>query len=330
MSSDYAHDKTDKLLEELEKRLAKEYSQAVKGVQGKLDDHMSKFAKKDKIKREQLKRGTISKKEYNDWRVGQIMIGERWEELRLTLAQDLQNKDKIARSIIDGYLPDVYALNHNYGTYEIEKNGFVDTSYTLYNHEAVEKIMRENPDILPKPGKNMKRKLAEGKAIRWQEGQIQSVTMQAILQGESIPRLSKRIAQTLSVRNMRDSIRYARTAVTGAQNAGRTDSYKRAQSMGIELEQQWIATLDNRTRHSHRVLDGEVQPVGGMFSNGCRFPGDPEGPPEEIWNCRCRLNSVIKGFAIDARDLTLRNTAHFNYTSYEEWENEHRNKNNKK
>ena len=72
---------------------------------------------------------------------------------------------------------------------------------------------------------------------------------------------------------------------TGAENAGRVDSYIRAENMGIEMEQQWMATLDNRTRESHRHLDGEHRPVGKKFSNGCRFPGDPEAPAGEIWNC---------------------------------------------
>lgn len=49
--------------------------------------------------------------------------------------------------------------------------------------------------------------------------------------------------------------RTARTAVTAAENAGCVDSYSRAKSLGIELEQEWMATLDVRTRSSHRKLD---------------------------------------------------------------------------
>ena len=108
--------------------------------------------------------------------------------------------------------------------------------------------------------------------------------------------LQKRIT-TMS----RDSaIRTARTAVTGAQNAGRMDSYAAAEKMGIKLKKEWLATLDARTRHSHAMLDGEQVAQDKKFSNGCRFPGDPQGPPWEIYNCRCTLIAAVDG--IDTSD----------------------------
>ena len=69
--------------------------------------------------------------------------------------------------------------------------------------------------------------------------------------------------------------------------------------MGISLKQEWVAALDNRTRHSHRQLDGEKAEVGGTFSNGCRFPGDPQGRYAEICNCRCTLVAAVEGFETD-------------------------------
>lgn len=56
--------------------------------------------------------------------------------------------------------------------------------------------------------------------------------------------------------NTRSSIRIARTAITGAENRARVDSYVSANDMGIECEKQWMAALDGRTRDSHRKLDG--------------------------------------------------------------------------
>jgi hypothetical protein len=34
-------------------------------------------------------------------------------------------------------------------------------------------------------------------------------------------------------------------------------------------------------------MDGEQVPLDASFSNGCQFPGDPFGPGDETWNCRC-------------------------------------------
>ena len=89
------------------------------------------------------------------------------------------------------------------------------------------------------------------------------------------------------------AIRTARTAFTGAQNAGRMDSYAAAEKMGIKLKKEWLATLDGRTRHPHAALDGEKVGTDEKFSNGCRFPGDPQGRPGEVYNCRCTMVAAL-------------------------------------
>ena len=317
--SDEAHYVTELILRETEADVQRVYRKAVEETQKKLDDYLRRYQIKDEIKRQQLARHEIKMKEYAEWRKGQIMIGKRWEELRDTLAQDLHNSNNIARSIVQGHMPEVYAVNHNYATFQVEKGSMVDTSYTLYDRQTVERIIRDQPDLLPPPGDDLQKRIAANKDIAWQRGQIQSVTLQSILQGESIPKMARRIAREMGEKNHKAAVRYARTAMTGAQNAGRVDGYKRAQSMGIKLEQEWLATLDGRTRHSHRQMDGQHVKVGEKFSNGCRFPGDPDGPGSEIWNCRCTLVPRIEG--IDQSNAP-RNSKLGSMT-YDEWKNEH-------
>jgi hypothetical protein len=58
--------------------------------------------------------------------------------------------------------------------------------------------------------------------------------------------------------------------------------------MGIEMQQTWVATLDGRTRHEHRMLDGQTVPIGEPFEvDGykIRYPGDPTAEGFLIWNC---------------------------------------------
>ena len=315
--SDKGHELTDKKLAELEKKLKAHYKQASDEVQKKLDDYLKAFKAKDARHLADLQKDFTKEnyEEYIRWRQGQVLISERWEEMRQSLAEDYHNANVIARSIIDGYMPDIYALNHNYGTYDVEHNALVDTSYTLYDKQTVERLMRDDPDMLPPPGKKVSKRIAEGKDVLWNKAQIQASMWQSITQGESMDKIAKRLAQTVGDKDMAAAVRNARTMTTGAECAGRVDSYKRAQSMGIHLQQEWMATLDGRTRHSHRELHGEHIDVGGTFSNDCRFPGDPSGPAEEIYNCRCTLVAAIKGFEGDK----VTSSPKMGDMSYEEW-----------
>ena len=323
MKPDEAHIETDKKIAELEKRMRREYRQAAKEVEEKLADYFRRFEKKDEIKRAQLAAGEITKADYDGWRTGQMLAGKRWKEMRDTLAADLNAVNANARRIVNGERAEVYAENHNYATFEIEKAAKVDTAYTLYDRSTVERIAAEQPDVLPAPGKQMKSKLARGEAVRWQAGQIQSVTLQSILQGESIPNMAKRIGKTLGEKNYGTAVRYARTAMTGAQSAGRQDSYKRAEDMGINLKRRWVATLDMRTRHEHRMLDMQVRGIDEPFdAEGAEimFPGDPNAPAHLIWNCRCRTIAEVEGLE---HNWDRRSTDALEGMSYEEWKQAH-------
>ena len=310
---DYGHKLTEKELEELEKRISKEYEIAEKEVQGKLFNYLQNFERKDADMQAQMEAGKITHTEYNNWRVNQMATGKRWEEMRNSLAEDFHNANNIAKEMTKEHSYDIYALNHNYGTYEIEKGAKVDTSYTLYNRATVERLVRDNPQMLPPPGKKVAERIRQGKDVLWNNQQIQSVMVQGLLQGMSIPELAERLAETVGDKDKVGAIRNARTMTTGAQNAGRVDSYQRATDMGIEMKQMWIATLDDRTRHSHRKMDGEMVTVGETFSNGCRFPGDPQAEPEEVYNCRCTLVAKLPGipYTFAERGTTRE--------EYEEW-----------
>lgn len=322
--SDKGHELTDKKLKELENKLKEHYKQASDEVKKKLDDYLKAFKAKDAKHLANLQKNFTKEnyEEYIRWRQGQVLISERWEEMRQSLAEDYHNANMIAKSIIKGYMPDIYALNHNYGTYDVEHKGLVDTSYTLYDRQTVERLMRDDPDMLPPPGRKVSKRIAEGKDILWNKGQIQSAMWQSVTQGESMEKIAHRLARTVGDKDMAAAIRNARTMTTGAECAGRVDSYKRAESMGIDLQQEWMSTLDNRTRHSHRAMHGERIPVDGTFSNGCRFPGDPHGPAEEVYNCRCTLVSAIKGFEGDKVTYSPK----MGDMSFEEWVGEHEGK----
>ena len=319
---DPAHLETEKRLRELEARIAKEYEQAAKEVQEKLYDYLRRFEKKDKKWRQWVREGKETKEDWLKWRQAQILEGKRWQNLRDQLAEEMLRADKLAKDLIEYSKPEIYAINHNYGTFEAETGSGIDTSFTLYNREAVERILLDNPEMLPPPGKKVSKAIAEGAAKRWNNQHLQSAMIQGILQGESIPKLATRAARAVGESNRKAAIRNARTMATGAQNAGRIDAYKRAEALGIEMRQTWMATLDMRTRHEHRQMDGQTVKVGEPFKiDGykLRFPGDPEGPAHLVYNCRCTVIGQVKGVEIDITKTDIRSKEALEGMNYEEW-----------
>ena len=323
---DPAHIATDGIIDQISKDISKEYAQAHKEVSEKLRDYLRRYEIKDNTWRKWVAEGKRTKDEYRKWRHGQIMMGKRWQELKENLAEDYTNAHKIAQSIARGYMPEVYAVNHNYETYRIEHATGLDTSYTLYSREAVERMYRENPKLYHEPGRDTRRKIDAGEITAWNRKQIQSVMTQGILQGESIPDLSKRLERvTGSEHNA--CIRDARTMATGVQNAGRVDAMDRAKGMGIPVRKQWLATLDSRTRHWHRDLDGETAETDEPFIHSIpgdnraeiMYPGDPDAQPCDIYNCRCTILEAIRGHEIDTSDISLRHDKNLEGMTYEEW-----------
>lgn len=315
---------TNKLIEKVEKRVNKEYSQATKDMQKKLNDYLKSFESKDKAMQKQLADGLITEKQYKDWRYGQIMVGKRWQEQLDVLSKDLENSRQIAMNIVSGELPSAYAIGHNYGTFLVESGSKLNTSYTLYDRDTVAKLMKDRPKLLPDPTKGSKTQQAlKSKQIqRWSKAKMNSAVAQGVLQGESIPEIAGRLRNVTDM-SYRASIRNARTMLTSSENLGRQASFERAQDMGIEMEKQWLATLDDITRDSHALMDGERVPLDENFSNGLEYPADPSGEPEEIYNCRCTMVTAIKGFEKAITDFDLSENEKLNGMSYDEWKDSH-------
>lgn len=316
---DMTYKDLDILYEQLEMRLREVYSQAAWEMSKKVKQFYAKFKELDTIKRKQVKLGKLSQADYIEWRRNKMLMGRNYEDMVDVLTRDMTNTNQIASSITNGYTPEAYALGVNHGTYEVEHGTSINTNFTLYNRQTVERLIADNPNIIPR-----KIKIDIPKDLRWNEQKINNAITQSILQGESIPHTAQRLQTVASMNNIQ-ATRTARTAMTAANNAGHAMALERAQNMGIKLNKQWLATLDSRTRDTHALLDGESIPLDQAFSNGLMYPGDPDGPPEEVYNCRCRKIADILGIdqgKID--DLNLRSHSNLGDMTYDQWKAYHR------
>lgn len=304
MRPDKGYDLTEKELKALEKRIYDSYKEAYDGLTDIIKEYFAKFADRDASEKARMDAGDITEEQYKQWRLAQIGRGKRFEALRDKVAKRMTNANAAAVAYVNDATPGIYSLNRNFAAYTIEQvTG--DVGFDLWDEQTVKRLIVEQPELMPYYPP--KRALKRGIDLAWGKKQITASVTSSILQGKSIKHMADDLQTRIITMNRDSAIRTARTAVTGAQNAGRMDSYFAAEKMGIKCRKEWMATLDGRTRHSHAMLDGEVVDNDKKFSNGCRFPGDPNGAPAEIYNCRCTLVSVIDGIDTSKGQRRARN-----------------------
>lgn len=325
---DFAHRCTDQELAALEKRITAEYKKAAKELSDKIRVYFAQLKERDSEQKKRLDAGKITDEYYKQWRLAQIGRGERFEALRDRVAERMTNANEVAAAYINDATPGLYSLNRNYAAYTIEQQVGADVGFDLWDEQTVRRLIVERPDLMPyyPPRRAVRR----GIDLAYGKRQITAQIASGILQGESIKGLADRLQVNIPDMNRTSAIRAARTAVTGAQNAGRLDSYLRAEGMGISLEKQWISTLDGRTRHDHAAADGQVAETDRPFLVGgyeLMYPGDPSGPGHEIYNCRCTMIANVKG--VDTSNARRRSQdgilSDMTYREWEAWKRGNRN-----
>lgn len=327
---DPAHDWTDGQIEALAKRFKGVYGEAARSMRESLETHLASFERENAKWAKLVESGAQTQTNYDAWKRAQATRTDYLHGMVDRLATDATNANEKALDMVNDRIPRVYAENANYGAYQVESGlGFDTHSFDLYDESTVRRLMATSEhdqlihEVIPvgpaRPDlQSLRVDLDAAKDVRWNRQKFTAAITQSILQGESVPKAAKRLMGVLNM-DRAMATRAARTAMTGAENAGRVDSYKRAKAIGIELEQEWMATLDERTRHSHRQLDGQHVPVGEKFEvegHEIEFPGDPEAHPSEVWNCRCTLVAWLPDIEQEDPERWSRLP---NGTTYEDW-----------
>lgn len=320
---DVGHEQTEKILQALERRIAQVYAEARDGVKQTIEKYWAGLVERDRYMRALVQKGEITQDYYTQWLQNQIGRGERYEALQNQLAERVTNAAETAYAYINDTTPSVYSLNRNYGAYTIERVAG-SVGFTIWDESTVRRLLVQQPELMPyyPPKKALKR----GIDLEWGKKQIRAAVQSGILQGKSIGEIANDLQRRIPDMSRKSALRAARTAMTGAQNGGRMDSYKAATDMGVKVRKRWVATKDDRTRKSHRKLDGETVDWDKPFSNGLMYPGDPSGPGAEVYQCRCTLRTVEKpGIEAEPRKMRVRDpktgrNVVVEEMTYEQWE----------
>ena len=284
---------TDSRQRAIEQRMHTIYRAAQAEIIEQLDAHTKRQNAQTRVKLAQVKAGKLSEEEFNKWQAGQMFTGKQWKDKVTSIATTLLTANQQANSIIEGEKRAVFGENATYQSYRLEHDANLDMSFGVYDSATVTRILRDDPTLL-KP-----REIDEEKDIEWNRRNVTHAVAQGIIQGDSIQQIAKRIAKNTASKNEAAMTRYARTAMTSAQNAGRIEVMQEASEMGIQVRKVWIATLDERTRDAHQELDGQTADVNEPFDSmlgPIDYPGDPKADDANIWNCRCTLGYEYKEY----------------------------------
>lgn len=286
--ADYGTRKTDEAVKRAERRLRRVYKEAQEDIAEKLKAWQEAHRAREAKYRQMVADGKMSQADFDAWMRGQVFQGKQWAARKAEIDKVLLNADKAAAKIVNDGKIGVFADNANYIGYGLEHDLRIDSGFTLYDESTVARLIQDDPQILPMPAPGV----VKDKAFPYYNRLMSSAITQGILQGETIPQIARRIMEKTGESSYKSAVRNARTAYTGAQNAGRIEGLHQAQRLGIEVKKKWRATLDYRTRDTHRDLDGQIRNVDEPFSvdgDEIDFPGDPKAKPALVYNCRCAL-----------------------------------------
>lgn len=307
---------TERELAQIEKRLKSIYKEAEQDMGKKLREFNKAHKERDAKYRAAVKAGKMSKEDYQAWLQGQVFQGDQWKAKREQMAKSLTHANEQAMAVVNNTRFNVFAENANFMEYEIGMGaGMLDAQFGLYDTNTVKRLVAEQPNLLPPS------KVSIPKDMAWNQKKITRAVTQGIIQGEGIDAIAERMAE-VSGTTRQAMVLHARTAMTGAQNAGRIEGMLAAQRLGLNVKKQWMATLDSHTRDAHQDLDGQVQEVKEPFQSilgDIMYPGDPGAEPANVYNCRCTLIYVFDDEEFTGERRDNETGEDIEYKTYREW-----------
>lgn len=144
--------------------------------------------------------------------------------------------------------------------------------------------------------------------------------VQGIIRGDGYRQIGARIQEKTEA-TYYQATRIARTEGAQSQSSAKQYEYEQEKELGIEATKSWLATLDQRTRHTHAVMDGQTVGIEEEFT----LPGGAKtiapglsGIAKEDIHCRCTMRKNTDGIPAEfRRDNETGET--ISNMSYEEW-----------
>ena len=202
------------------------------------------------------------------------------EALKKQISSILDNMQVEEFKTISEYLNECYVEGFLGTLYDLQGQG-IPLCFPLDQEAMVRAVQLDS-----KISNGLYSRLGEDVALL--KKKIVAQVSRGIATGMSFSQMAQQLAAYTNI-GYNNAVRITRTEGHRIQIQSTMDACYKAKDKGADIVKQWDSTLDGRTRPSHARVDGEIKELDEKFSNGLRFPSDPNGGAAEVVNCRCAL-----------------------------------------
>lgn len=217
-------------------------------------------------------------------RVMTAFTGPRWALVKRKIALLFAGAHEAIVDQVNGALEQAFADGFNDAAFYLARSGVEMWPMTLSIVAALFTLNR--------------RTMKKREDLKYNEQCVQSAIMAAIARKTKIEGMAKEVAGRMARARQREMTTYARAAIYGASDKGAYMAGVEAENLGIDVEKTWLAIMDIYVRPSHSGLHGDTirlhEKFHGLYGD-LMYPHDPEAPPQEVCNCRCRMVVHVAG-----------------------------------
>lgn len=263
-------------------KIRKEWDEFFKSIEPKISPYYQEMINADdgeKLEKKRKYKNALKKFIYNS---------DEFKELVEKTAKKFSDVNRKAADAVNGNAASVYTHFFNKEGKEISKE-IKDYPFTEAEESEVKGVYKNT--------------INKNKDVRWNKKNILSNVLIGILVAQKVGDISDRIS-IVNERNRKSSLKNSLAVYGSNESLGKYTSLERADYYGVNVQKEWIATLDNRTRDTHVRYDGMVIGLDEEFASHLKYPQDPDAKancPWEYYNCRCTLGKVVMGYKSDQR-----------------------------
>lgn len=252
-------------------------------------------------------------------KVSELLRKNRYMNLKEQISDVLKalGEEQVVKGIETGLTDGYYGL-----AYEISKASNKDIIWGLLDNNTVQAAIWHSDmtiDIIKtfnkadwrrRIPKNLKesesflRQIFDKNNIA-QKAAVWDALNQSLIRGDSYQNTARKVRDAFD-KGYNQALRVMRTEGHKATMVGELTSAQYASEKGVDLQEFWMATIDLRTRPSHKAMDNKFKNEEGFFvlPNGITTsaPGIT-GIAEEDIHCRCTMGYVVDGVAPDQRRI---------------------------